>query len=116
MQKPNNKNNKDQNTPQFGVVNYGPENIGREVFYSDEENKLLHRSLVEDSQKCFDTELAYKLGGVEINLDNYINDGVWNAGLWWEDFDKWWNSLPVEEQKRIHYKLFNADAYPQLER
>ena len=61
-----------------------------------------------------DTELAYKLGGVEINLDNYINDGVWNAGLWWEDFDKWWNSLPVEEQKRIHYKLFNADAYPQF--
>ena len=30
MQKSNNKKNKDQNTPQFGVVNYGPENIGRE--------------------------------------------------------------------------------------
>ena len=68
MQKHNNKINKDQNTPQFGVVNYGPENIGREVFYSDEENKLLHRSLVEDSQKCFDTELAYKLKKKDINL------------------------------------------------
>lgn len=68
MQKPNNKNNKDQNTPQFGVVNYGPENIGREVFYSDEENKLLHRSLVADSKKYLDTELAYKLKKKDINL------------------------------------------------
>ena len=27
MQKSNNKKNKDQNAPQFGVVNYGPESI-----------------------------------------------------------------------------------------
>ena len=61
MQRPNNKKIKDSKEPSFGVVNYATENIGKEVFYSEEEKKLLHRSLVDDSKKYLNSELAYKL-------------------------------------------------------
>lgn len=68
------------------------------------------------------TSKAYKLGGVNIDWTDYTFDwynnlseeeqmkdenldNAWDMDKYYEDFDKWWTSLPTEKQSEIYSQI-----------
>ena len=54
------------------------------------------------------TVQAYALGGNKTHWSDYsIDENNWDEEAYYADFDRWWDNLTENEQKRIYKLIFD---------
>ena len=57
------------------------------------------------------TERIYREAGISRSWVDYSlpdsddPDEAWDQDAYYEDFDRWWKNLPLQEKVRIHYQI-----------